>query len=161
MLEYKATSRTTAVADYIKEMFEQLGFETIGSHQFAVPVIQDEKNTLSIPARDVSIPIRTLRGNAVTPQTIAPPGIQVPLVYVGNGELQDLNGKAVEGSIILMELESGKNWLYVADLGAKALIYVDRGKSTKRKILLNERSSWLPPAVMPRHWPACVSWSGA
>ena len=131
------TDGNQAAAAYIKERFEQLGFETIGAHKFAVPVVRDENSTLSIPARDLSIPIRSLRGNAVTPQAIPASGIQAPLVYVGNGDLDDLNGKAIEGSIILMELDSGKNWLYVANLGAKALIYVDRGKSSR--ILFEEK----------------------
>jgi len=114
------TAGNQAAAAYIKERLERLGFETVGTHKFAVPVIRDEKSTLTIPDRNLSISIRSLRGNAVTPQTIPPPGIQAPLVYAGNGDLQNLNGKAIEGAIILMELESGKNWLTVADLGAKA-----------------------------------------
>ncbi len=143
------TDGNQAAAAYIKERFEQLGFETVGTQKFAVPVIQDEKSTLSIPDRNLSIPIRSLRGNAVTPQTIPPPGIQAPLVYVGNGDLPDLNGKAIEGSIILMELESGKNWLSVADLGAQALIYVDRGKSSR---VLFEEKFELSPIQFPRFW---------
>ncbi len=143
------TDGNQAAAAYIKEKFEQLGFETVGTQRFAVPVVKDEKSTLSIPARDVSIAIRSLRGNAVTPQTIPSPGIQAPLVYVGNGDLHNLNGKAIEGSIILMELESGKNWLYVADLGAKALIYVDRGNSTR---VIFEEKLELSPIQFPRFW---------
>ena len=143
------TDGNQAAAAYIRERFEQLGFETVGTQDFAVPVILDEKSTLSIPARDLSIPIRPLLGNAVTPQTIPPSGIQAPLIYVGKGDLPDLNGKAIEGSIILMELDSGKNWLYVADLGAKALIYVDRGKSSR---ILFEEKFELSPIQFPRFW---------
>ncbi len=143
------TDGNQAAAAYIQERFEQLGFETIGAQKFAVPVVRDEKSTLSIPARDLSIPIRSLRGNAVTPQSIPPSGIQAPLVYVGKGDLDDLNGKAIEGAIILMELDSGKNWLSVADLGAKALIYVDRGKSSR---ILFEEKFELSPIQFPRFW---------
>ncbi len=143
------TDGSRAAAAYIKERFEQLGFETIGTQKFAVPVVLDEKSTLSIAGREGSIPIRALRGNAVTPQTIPPPGINAPLVYVGKGDLTDLNGKAIEGAIILMELGSGKNWLPVADLGAKALIYVDRGKSSR---ILFEDKFELSPIQFPRFW---------
>jgi cell division protein FtsX len=143
------TAGNQAAAAYIKERLERLGFETVGTHKFAVPVIRDEKSTLTIPDRNLSISIRSLRGNAVTPQTIPPPGIQAPLVYAGNGDLQNLNGKAIEGAIILMELESGKNWLTVADLGAKALIYVDRGKSSRVHF---EEKYELSPIQFPRFW---------
>jgi len=143
------TEGNQAAAAYIKERLERLGFETVGTQKFAVPVIQDEKSTFSIPDRNLSIPIRSLRGNAVTPQTIPPLGIQAPLVYAGNGDFQNLNGKAIEGAIILMELESGKNWLTVADLGAKALIYVDRGKSSRVHF---EEKYELSPIQFPRFW---------
>ena len=136
-------------AAYIRERFEQLGFETVGTHEFAVPVLQDEKSTISIPGRVEALPIRPLWGNAVTPQTIAPPGIKAPLVYVGRGDLHDLNGKAIEGSIILMEFDSGKNWLHVANLGAKALIYVDRGTSSRVRF---EEKFELSPIQFPRFW---------
>ncbi len=48
-----------------------------------------------------------------------------------------------------MELESGKNWLTVADLGAKALIYVDRGKSSRVHF---EEKYELSPIQFPRFW---------
>ncbi len=143
------TDGNRAAAAYIKASFEQLGFETIGFHEFAVPVVLDEKSIITISGRTEALPIRSLRGNAVTPQTIAPPGMQAPLVYVGRGDLRDLNGKAIEGSIILMELDSGKNWLHVANLGAKALIYVDRGKSSR---ILFEEKFELSPIQFPRFW---------
>jgi hypothetical protein len=143
------TEGNQAAAAYIKERFEQLGFETIGTHEYAVPVVQDKSSTLSIPARNLTVPIRSLRGNAVTPQAIPLSGIQAPLIYVGQGDLPDLNGKAIEGSIILMELDSGKNWLSVADLGARALIYVDRGNSSR---ILFEEKFELSPIQFPRFW---------
>ena len=120
-----------AAAAYIRDRFAALGIETVGSHKFDVAIIKPKNSTLTIPGRDLSIPIRSIRGNAVTPQTIPSPGIKAPLIYVGNGDFYELNGKDIEGSIVLMELDSGKNWLYAADLGAKALIYLDRGNSTK------------------------------
>ncbi len=143
------TDGNRSASAYIKERFEQLGFESSGIHEFAVPVMQDEKSTINIPGRTEALPIRSLRGNAVTPQTIAPPGIAAPLIYVGRGDLHDLDGKAIEGSIILMELDSGKNWLQVADLGARALIYVDRGKSTRVRF---EEKFELSPLQFPRFW---------
>ncbi len=43
------TAGNQAAAAYIKERLERLGFETVGTHKFAVPVIRDEKSTLTIP----------------------------------------------------------------------------------------------------------------
>jgi len=143
-----STGSQEAVA-FIKDTFSRLGFETIETQQFTVPVIQSQNSTLTLPGRDITIPIRQIQGNAITPQTIADPGITAPLVYVGSGELELFNGKDIEGTIILMELESGKNWLHAANLGAKALIYVDRGDTPK---LFLEEKLELSPIQFPRFW---------
>ncbi|MBT8365766.1 MAG: M28 family peptidase, partial [Deltaproteobacteria bacterium] len=143
------SSGNQKAAAYIKERFSALGFETVGSHQFDVAIVKHKNSILTVPDRNLSIPIRPIRGNAVSPQTIPPSGIQAPLIYVGSGDFHELNGKEIEGSVILMELESGKNWLYAADLGAKALIYLDRGNSPK--ILFEEKFEF-SPVQFPRFW---------
>jgi hypothetical protein len=157
------TDGNRAAAAFLKAKFEELGFETVGIHEFSVPLMQDEKSILSIPGSTEALPIRSLRGNAVTPQTIAPPGISAPLIYVGRGDLRDLNGKAIEGSIILMEFDSGKNWLQVADLGARAQ------KSSSFHPFSFPASGWRPassktcfPALQPNQpvlWLKAFSWN--
>ncbi|MBW2409058.1 MAG: M28 family peptidase, partial [Deltaproteobacteria bacterium] len=136
-------------ADYIKDRLSQFGFEVVESHKFAVPVMRYGESTLSIPERGTTVPIHPIDSNAITPQTIASPGISGPLIYAGSGELDELGGKTVEDAIILMELESGKNWLYAANLGARALIYVDRGNTPK---IFFEEKFELSPLQFPRFW---------
>ncbi|HSO19126.1 MAG TPA: M28 family peptidase, partial [Desulfosarcina sp.] len=89
------------------------------------------------------------RGNAITPGTIAEPGLTGPLIYAGTGRLKELNGKPIEGAVILMELDSGKNWLHAANLGARALIYVDRGQT--RRFFFEDKEE-LSPIQFPRFW---------
>jgi hypothetical protein len=146
---FTGSSGNEAAAAYIKSRFTALGFDTVDSHKFEVVVPKAQKSAMTIEDRGVTVSIRPLNGNAVVPETIAPPGIKGPLIYVGNGGFDDLKGKDVEGCIILMELDSGKNWLYVADLGAKALIYVDRGNSAK---FYFEDKFELSPIQFPRFW---------
>jgi len=143
------SSGNEEAAAYIKDRFSAFGFETVDSQKFEVVVVKGQKSALTVPDRGITVPIRPLNGNAVTPETIAPPGLKGPLIYAGNGGFDDLKGKDIEGCIILMELDSGKNWLYVADLGAKALIYVDRGNSAK---FFFEDKFELSPIQFPRFW---------
>ena len=138
-----------AAADYIKTKLSQFEFEIVDSQKFATPVMQYGKSSLSIPDRGITVPIQPINGNALTPQKIVAPGLKGPLIYVGNGSLAELNGKAVENAIILMEFESGRNWLSAADLGAKALIYIDRGNSPK---IFFEEKYELSPIQFPRFW---------
>ena len=143
------TAGNKAAADYIKARLSQLDFEIIDSQQFATPVMQCGRSTLSIPDRGITVPIRPIKSNAVSPQKIVEPGISGPLVYVGSGDLSEFNGKTVENAVILMEFESGRNWLSAADLGAKALIYLDRGNSPK---IFYEEKFELSPIQFPRFW---------
>lgn len=46
------------------------------------------------------------------------------LIYANKGELKDFNGKVVDGSIVLMEFNTGKNWINAMKLGAKAVIFI-------------------------------------
>jgi hypothetical protein len=134
---------------YIKEKFEQLGYQNLKSYRFSTPVMWHVHSTLTLPNRSHPIELHPIRGNAVTPQSVAAPGISAPIIYAGRGELRNFNGKQVANSIILMELDSGKNWLHAANLGARALIYIDRGKSPKQ--FFKEKFE-LSPLQFPRFW---------
>ena len=141
------TSGAEKAASFIKERFEALGFEEVGSQRFIVPVRKDRGSSLTLLGKGTSISIQPMRSNLISPETIQQEGIEGPLVYVGDGELRDFNGKVVAGSIILMELQSGDNWLHAASLGAKALIYVDRGPTSR---IFFEDKIEMTPIQFPR-----------
>jgi hypothetical protein len=123
------TPGCSKAADQIEQAFRSLGIERVGRQRFLVPVTQYQPAHLTLKGQ--SIPIRPLRLNALSPQATPAPAIEGSLYYVGQGQLQDFNSINVSGSIILMELDSGKNWLNAAMLGARALIYLDRGPTPK------------------------------
>ena len=143
------TPGSQKAAKFIKDQFEQLGFDTVGSFPFSVPVRKHGSSRLFLPKQKRDIPIQPILGNAIDPETIDPQGLVGPLIYVGSGELDQFNGKAIAGAILLMEIDSGKNWLNAANFGAKALIYIDRGPTTKD--FFHEKSE-LTPIRFPRFW---------
>jgi hypothetical protein len=143
------TPGNTTAADYIKNRLSGIGFDIIGSQRFSVPVMHHRDSRLKISDTGPSIPILPYFGNAVSPQAIPAPGINAPLIYAGSGEPKAFNGKKVEGAVVLMELDSGKNWEYAATMGARAAIYVDRGNSPN--ILFKDKFE-LSPVQFPRFW---------
>ncbi|MBN1930837.1 MAG: M28 family peptidase [Desulfobacterales bacterium] len=143
------TAGCEAAAVYIKKKFSQLGIDQIGSHRFSIPVIRNSESCLYLPERDLTLPLCPMMLNAISPETIAPEGLEGPLLYVSSGELYQFNGKIIKGAIILMDIESGKNWLNAVNLGAKALIYVDRGLTPKTYF---EEKFELSPIQFPRFW---------
>ncbi|MFP4582353.1 MAG: FtsX-like permease family protein [Desulfococcaceae bacterium] len=136
-------------AERIRETFEALGLEAVGTQRFEVAVRRHGGSAIHLPDRSAPVPIQPIRGNAVTPGTISAAGVSAPLFYVGDGDLSDFNGRPVEGSILLMEMTSGKNWLHAANLGARALIFIDR-EETARARFAEKRE--LSPIQFPRFW---------
>jgi cell division protein FtsX len=134
-------------ADIIAQSFRDLGIERVGRQRFLLPVTQYQSVYLTV--KGDRVPIKPLRLNALSPQATPDSGLKGPLYYVGAGQLHNFNGMKVKGSIILMELDSGKNWLNAATLGAKALIYVDRGSTTKWNF---EDKYELTSVEFPRLW---------
>ncbi len=147
----RATGTAGAVraGEYIRRAFESLGFDKTGVYSFSIPVLQHGASRLTLTGRNLTVPIHPLTANAVTPEAIPEPGLEGPVHYVGSGELNRFNGKEIEGSVVLMELDSGRNWLHAANLGAKALIYIDRGPTSKA--FFNEKME-LSPVQFPRFW---------
>ena len=143
------TSGNKAAAKLIKNHLSDLGLDTVGSHWFSVPVIRHGGSSLVLPDKNLSSDIHPIQANAITPGSISSDGLEGPLIYVGSGELRDLNDKEISGAILLMEIGSGKNWLHAANLGAKALIYVDRGPTGKTFF---QDKTELSPIQFPRFW---------
>ena len=48
-----------------------------------------------------------------------------PLIWAGDGELNEFNGKDVDGSIVLMNFNTATRWLDAAKLGARAIIFLE------------------------------------
>ena len=143
------TSGNKAAVKLIKDRLSDLGLDTVGSQWFSVPVIRHGGSSLVLPDRDLSQDIHPIQANAITPETISSDGLEGPLIYVGSGELREFNEKEISGAILLMEIDSGKNWLHAANLGAKALIYVDRGPTGKTFF---QDKIELSPIQFPRFW---------
>ncbi|WP_186441648.1 ABC transporter permease [Desulfamplus magnetovallimortis] len=83
--------------------------------------------TCNIPP--LTFPIEPFHYNAISPQSTPPEGIEGHLVFAGNGELKMFNHQNIKKAIVLMDINSGKNWLNAANLGASALIFYDPGDS--------------------------------
>ncbi|MGE4195357.1 MAG: FtsX-like permease family protein [Pseudodesulfovibrio sp.] len=100
---------------------------TFGRQSFHVPVQIQEGAELFVRETGRTEPLRQLRANALSPGAVAPPGIEGNLIYVGQGRVADFNSLDVEGSVVLMDMDSGKNWNNAAMLGARGLIFVGAG----------------------------------
>ncbi|MGC8632020.1 MAG: FtsX-like permease family protein [Thermoprotei archaeon] len=130
-------------AKYIESVLKADGLGVINqSFTAAVPI--DEGSWASFGGNNYTV--YALWPNGPVPGA-TPTYVSGPLVYVGNGTLSDMDGKQINGSIVLENFNSGSNWLYAADLGAKAIIFLAPTSTTQLQSLEKTISE---PLYMPR-----------
>ena len=111
-------------AQYIYEKFIEYGLENVTYDPFPVVDCISYGANVTILSTGEVVEIHPLVPNLVCPSTTPPSGIKGKLVYVGKGGLRDLRGVEINGSIVLMDWNSGSNWIWVAQFGAKAVIFL-------------------------------------
>jgi cell division protein FtsX len=136
-------------AAYIRDHFTRLGIADVGSQRFRLPVRQHRGSFLSLPDLGLRLPVQPLWLNALAPETVAPEDLRGPLVYAGAGDLTQLAGRQIEGAILLVEMEVGRQWVQLANLGARALVVIDRGQGRRG---LFQSQFELTPVRLPRLW---------
>jgi len=132
-------------ARYIEEVFKSDGLDVINqSFQAAVPV--DTGSWVYVPSSGENFTAYALWPNGAVPG-YTPGYLSGPLVYVGDGTLREMNGKVISGSIVLENFNSGSNWLYAAELGAKAVIFLAPSNTTS---LESRLKAYPDPIYFPR-----------
>jgi hypothetical protein len=145
------TAGEEATAGYVHSVFkalpEFLG-ASVGRQEFITPMRVFTSAALTVDGAE--LPVRPLFANAVSPESLDG-GHEAELVFVGKGRLEDFDGKSVAGSIVLMYLDSGGGWLHAANLGARAVVYLDRGGETLPRLRFRDKEE-LTPVDFPRFW---------
>lgn len=136
-------------ADYIETKFKELGDVKVGKQIFLAPTMINSEAELTIGKTGNKIQIRPAKLNAISPPATPQNGLSGPIIYVGKGRLVDFTGLPIKNAIVIMDIDSGKNWLNAASLGASALIYVDSGPTMKGFF---EEKLELSPLDFPRYY---------
>lgn len=132
--------------DFVEQKLQNLGLEP-QSYLYELPIRRFLGAELTI--KDKKLPLIPITNNAVTPE--ATDGIlSAPLYYVGKGQLQEIDGKDIEGSIVLIDFDSGRNWQLLASLGAKAAIFLQDDR-TQGRLFFAEKQE-LTPLQFPCFW---------
>ncbi|WP_243544599.1 FtsX-like permease family protein [Pseudodesulfovibrio tunisiensis] len=142
-------------ADLVEAEFRRVAPENsrFGRQAFHVPALE-EGGAWLIPAESGKvITLKQLRVNALSPGAIEPPGLDGPLIYAGQGRTSDFNGMEVLGAIVLLDMDSGKNWNNAALLGARSLIFVAGAEESGPvpRAVFNPKFE-LTPVDLPMFW---------
>lgn len=133
--------------DHIVQSFEEAGLSQVGSHRFLAPVPEVLSASLEVSGKTMEI--FPWGPNVVYLPMTPEEGIRGPLLYVGDGADHRFNGREVEGTIVLMDMESRGNWMTAAMLGAKALIFLGSHDSRRGDF---QQKNIPTPVAFPRFW---------
>ena len=136
-----------SAAAFIEAEFRAMGLDRVRREQFPITVPLDKGGRLRVG--DEEIPLYGMWPNLVRTPTVPPEGVHAPMIYGGNGDWTDFDGKEMEGRIVLMEFNSEDRWLHAGALGARAVVFI-----------APETSTWLQandkyvgaPLDLPRYW---------
>jgi hypothetical protein len=134
-------------ADYIEQQFRALGLQNVRREAFPITVPVDEEAHLHLNGQKLRV--YPLWPNQVRTSQLPPNGIRGNLIYVRDGQLQRFRGKPVEGSIVLMDFNTGNNWLNAARLGARAIVFIEPETTTRGEA---EAKFIGIPLDVPRFW---------
>lgn len=135
-------------ADYVKSEFVSLfGADRVQEETFEATIPMDRGASLEAAGRKYTI--HSVWPNLVRTSQLPPEGLTGQLIYAGRGDLASFNGKQVEGSIVLMDFNSGTEWMNAPRLGAKAVVFIEptqtmRGEAEAKFISI--------PVTIPRFY---------
>ena len=133
--------------DFIEAKFKEIGLKNVKREKF-ITVVPVEKFAY-IEYKGEKIDINCLWPNLVRTSTLPPEGIEGKLIYAGKGNLREVEGKDLSQSIVVMDFDSGSNWVNYAMLSAKGFIFVNRGEITRTE---SENKFLSVPIDVPRFY---------
>lgn len=140
------------VAQSFSEITRGVTGAVVGRHSFRVPVLRHGQSFLRLEESGREVPISPLLLNALSPGAVPEPGVEGPVIYVRQGRLEDFNGHEIQGAVVLMDMDSGKNWQNAPLLGARALIFLDdEGRGAASRGMFEQKLE-LTPIDFPRFW---------
>ena len=110
-------------AEYIyRYLAEDLNLNTwVWTYEAVVPYDAGSTLTILSPVK------KTFRVYALFPNLVqtCTGNYTGKLIYVGEGNVRDFEGKNVTGNIVLMKYNTKSNWMYALNLGAKAVVFIE------------------------------------
>ena len=141
------TPGNRAAAAYVENRFKQIGLSQVHHDEYFVTTPVTKSASVSINGQELKV--LPVYPNQVVASTTPEKGISGPLVYVGEGKVADFNGKKIEGSIAVLDFNSGMNWITAIDLGARAIIFLEPDVSNRGEA---ERKFTFLPVEVPRYY---------
>ena len=134
---------------YVQRSFREIGLKDVTFHKYDISIPMEKGGFLQLASDDRKIELYGMWPNLVRTSTLPDGGIDGRMIDAGSGEFSDLDGIDPEGTIALMDFNSGDNWLNAAYLGVAAVVFVEPASTV---YLEAERKFLTMPLDLPRFW---------
>lgn len=114
-----------SAAAFIAVQFREAGLQHVEYEKFIGTSPVDEGASIRLLSTGEAFTVYCMWPNLVRTPTLPGVGVEGQLHYVGQGEFKDFNGKIIENNFVLMDFNSGTNWLNAAELGVKAVFFIE------------------------------------
>jgi ABC-type antimicrobial peptide transport system permease subunit len=108
--------------DYILSRFVEYGLSQVSYHYYNAAIPVDHGTYVEILPDNIRVKAYALWPNGIETSSADVTG---QLIYARDGDWHNFDGKKVEGSIVLLDFNSRDNWLRAAELGAKAVVFME------------------------------------
>ncbi|MGD8237692.1 MAG: M28 family peptidase [Armatimonadota bacterium] len=147
-------------ADLVEQRLRAIGIEELWRQEYDLPMAIDKGSRITLlePAaegeavtwrRARSYELKAMWPNLVRTSHVPPGGIAGRLIHVGPGRIKDFNYKDVQGSIVLMDFNTGLSWMNAPLLGAAAVIFAEPENTVRSEA---EQKFLRIPVNVPRFW---------
>lgn len=144
---FTGTEGCERAAQYIIGQFRALGAGEPVVEEYPIVVPVHTKAEIKTVRGD--FPIHPLYPNGVCPAAVPPEGLQTRLIYAGLGQLKAVDGKELDGATVVVETGAREQWLYMIDMGARAIIFVERERPARYMAFATQTMSHQD---VPRFW---------
>jgi len=142
----------SSALDFVASSLRSMGYDVeYEPYQVVMPVDTGSEVIAEKDGQRIEIAAYAVWPNLVQTSKTPPGGVSGTLVYVGSGSLEEMEGKDIDGNIVMMDLDSGSNWLNAVEFGAKALIYLEgEMKSVAVQEMVVRSPLYFPRVCVPR-----------
>lgn len=137
----------TAAGQYVLNEFKRIGLKDVKAEPFYTTVPVDRGASLTVGNKTYRL--HAMWPNLIRTSQLPKEGISGELIYARSGKLGEFDGYDVKDNIVMLDFNSGSEWLNAPRLGAKAVIFIEpettmRGEAEAKFISI--------PISIPRFW---------
>jgi ABC-type antimicrobial peptide transport system permease subunit len=148
---YTGYNGSYKAAEYILNKFKEYNIPIVFYQPYNITVPIDYGANITFVEKNggaVVLKAYPLLPNGIQVCNTPKEGISGLAVYVGDGSWTHVDNRLIKGSIVIMDFNSYDNWLKVASLGAKGVIFIEPEDTTS--LQSSEKYLKLAPLYFPR-----------